>query len=182
MLICKLGRESEVRTLAAIDQLDVEILARLTENARTGIAEIAAALGVSRATVQIRMRRLENEGILLGFQPIINLPAVGIPLQALVSLEVDQRLLPSIVRGLRELPSVLEVRIQSGREDLLVHVAIESLEDHQKLTMAIVAIDGVRKTTSTFMVSTPVPYRVQPLLEEVARGTGWGRSTPAAPR
>jgi hypothetical protein len=101
--------------------------------------------------------------------------------RALVSLEIDQRLMPSIVRGLQALPTVLEVRIQAGRGDLLVQVAIGSLEEHQKLTAAIVAIDGVRKTTSTFTVSTPVPYRVQPLLNEVARGTGWGRSTPAPP-
>lgn len=167
--------------MSGIDQLDVEILAKLTANARAGVAEIATALGISRATVQIRMRRLESEGILVGFQPIINLPAVGMPVQALVSLEIDQRLMPSIVRGLQALPAVLEVRIQAGREDLLVQVAIGSLEEHQKLTAAIVAIDGVRKTTSTFTVSTPVPYRVQPLLNEVARGTGWGRSTPAPP-
>jgi DNA-binding Lrp family transcriptional regulator len=167
--------------LSGIDQLDVQILAKLTANARAGVAEIATALGISRATVQIRMRRLESEGILVGFQPIINLPAVGMPVQALVSLEIDQRLMPSIVRGLQALPAVLEVRIQAGREDLLVQVAIGSLEEHQKLTAAIVAIDGVRKTTSTFTVSTPVPYRVQPLLNEVARGTGWGRSTPASP-
>jgi hypothetical protein len=47
------------------------------------------------------------------------------------------------------------------------------------LTAAIVEIDGVRKTTSTFTVATPIPYRVQPLLNKVTRGAGWGRSTPA---
>jgi hypothetical protein len=56
---------------------------------------------------------------------------------------------------------------------------IGSLEELQVLTAAIVALDGVRKTNSTFTVATPIPYRVQPLLSKVTEGTGWGRSTPA---
>ena len=165
--------------LATIDRLDVEILARLTSNARVGIAELATELGVSRTTVQLRIRRLEEEGILRGFQPVIDLAAVGMPVQALVTLEIDQRVMSPIIRGLQLLPEVLEVRIQAGREDLLVHVAIGSLEELQKLTAAIVEIDGVRKTTSTFTVATPIPFRVEPLLRQLTKDAGWGRSTPA---
>ncbi|EXG80632.1 Lrp/AsnC family transcriptional regulator [Cryptosporangium arvum] len=165
--------------MATIDRLDVELLSRLMTNARAGVAELAAGLGVSRTTVQHRLRRLEEEGILVGFQPIINLSVIGLPVQALVSLEIDQREMPTIIDGLRELPEVLEVRIQAGREDLLVHVAIASLEELQRLTAAIVRLAGVRKTTSTFTVSTPIPYRVLPLLSDATRHAGWGRSTPA---
>lgn len=165
--------------MSSIDQLDVEILGRLAGNARIGIAELAAELGVSRNTVQQRIRRLEEAEILIGFRPIINLSAVGMPVQALISLELDQRRLNHVVDGLNALPEVLEVRVQAGREDLLAHVAIASLEALQILTSAIVDIEGVRKTTSTFSVATPIPYRTQPLLELIARNSGWGRSTPA---
>jgi DNA-binding Lrp family transcriptional regulator len=164
--------------VSTIDRLDVEILSRLSANARIGIAELSADLGVSRTTVQFRLRRLEEVGILVGFRPVIDLAAVGVPIQAMVTLEIDQRVMAPIVRGLQQLPEVLEVRIQAGREDLLVHVAIPSLEDLQELTAAIVQIDGVRKTTSTFTVSTPIPYRVEPLLRKTTRDAGWGRSTP----
>lgn len=163
----------------SIDKLDAEILGRLTVNARIGVAELAAELGVSRNTVHIRMRRLEQSGILRGFQPIIDFAAVGMPIQALMSLELDQRRLTGIIAGLREIPEVIEVKIQAGREDLLVHVAIASLEALQELTATIVSLEGVNKTTSTFSVSTPIPYRVQPLLEQLTSDAGWGRSTPA---
>jgi DNA-binding Lrp family transcriptional regulator len=73
---------------------------------------------------------------------------------------------------------VLEVKIQAGREDLLVHVAIASLEELQRLTAAIVELEGVRKTTSTFTVSTPLPYRVLPLLSDITKNAEWGRSSP----
>lgn len=165
--------------MTTIDRLDVEILGRLASTARPGIAEIAGALGVSRATVQQRIKRLEDERVFRGYRPVIDLPRVGLAVQALTTLEIDQRAMGSIVEGLAALPEVLEVRIQAGREDLLVSVAIESLEALQSLTAAIVAIDGVRKTNSTFTVATPVPYRAQPALEKLTAEAGWGRSTPA---
>jgi DNA-binding Lrp family transcriptional regulator len=163
----------------SIDRLDAEIIGRLTQDARAGIADLAADLSVSRATIQTRIRRLEETGVLLGFRPIIDLSAVGMPVQALVSLELDQRKMQHVVAGLRKLPEVLEIKIQAGREDLLVHVAIASLDALQVLTASIVDIDGVRKTTSTFSVATPLPYRVQPLLDHITADAGWGRSTPA---
>jgi DNA-binding Lrp family transcriptional regulator len=167
-------------TVTTIDRLDAAIIGHLEAAARAGVAEIASALGVSRATVHQRLRHLEEEGVFSGFEPRIDLEAVGLAFHALVALEIDQRAMQAIVRGLGGLPEVLEVRIQAGREDLLVRVAIPSLESLQSLTAAIVGIEGVRKTTSTFTVATPIPYRVQPLLEKLTRGSGWGRSTPAA--
>jgi DNA-binding Lrp family transcriptional regulator len=165
--------------MPSLDRLDVEILGRLPGTLRPGVAEIAAGLGVSRATVQNRLNRLETEEVLLGYQPIIDLGSVGLVVHALVSLDIDQRVMSNIVDGLKALPEVLEVRIQAGREDLLVSVAMESLEALQVLTASIVAIEGVRKTTSTFTVSTPVAHRTQPLLERLTAQAGWGRSTPA---
>jgi len=167
--------------LSTIDRLDAEILRLLTADARAGVAEMAERLSVSRNTIQLRMNRLVDQGILKGFRPVIDLAAIGMPVEALISVELDQRLLGPIVRGLAQLPEVLEVKIQAGREDILVHVAIASLEALQVLTASIVAIDGVRKTNSTFSVATPVPFRVQPLLNKLTESAGWGRSTPAAP-
>src|SRR6478736_1386609 len=149
--------------MTTIDRLDAEILAKMTRDARVGIAELATSLGVSRNTIQARLHRLEEAQILVGFRPIVNLAAIGMPVQALVSLDIDQRRMMSIIEGLEALPQVLEVRIQAGREDLAVAVEIE----------------GVRKTTSSFAVATPIPYRVQPLLDHLTRSRGWGRSTPA---
>lgn len=169
----------EVVKVNSIDRLDVEIIGMLTTNARAGVADIATELGISRATVHTRLRRLEEHDILTGFRPIVNLSAVGVPVQASISLEIDQRKLATVVEGLTELPEVLEVKIQAGREDVVAHVAISSLAALQVLTASIVDIDGVRKTTSEFSVATPTPYRVQPLLEHITAQSGWGRSTPA---
>lgn len=165
--------------MTSMDRLDAQLIQLLTADARATVAEMADALSVSRNTVQQRMSRLVESGILRGFRPVIDLAAVGMPLQALVSVELDQRRLGGIIEDLAAIPEVIEVKIQAGREDILIQVAIASLEDLQELTTAIVAIEGVRKTTTTFAVATPVAHRVQPLLDKITEGTGWGRSTPA---
>jgi DNA-binding Lrp family transcriptional regulator len=166
--------------MISIDRLDSEILGRLATNARAGIAELAGALGVARNTVQSRMRRLEETGILAGFMPRIDLEAVGIPVQAFVALELDQRKMSSVVDALVQLPHVLEINTQAGREDLLARVAAPTHGELQQVVTQMIEVDGVRHTVTTLIVSTPLPFRTQPLLERLTAGAGFGRSTPAS--
>lgn len=163
--------------MSRIDRLDSELLKRLNVNARAGVAELAAQLGVSRNTVQARLQRLEKAGILKGYKPVIDLEAAGMPVQAYVGLELDQRLLAHVIAGLGEIPEVLEVTTQAGREDLLVKVAAVTLAELQRAVGQMIEIRGVRHSNTTLSVSTPLPYRVQPLLDHVTSEAGWGRST-----
>lgn len=164
--------------MISIDRLDAELLRRLHGNARAGVAELAALLGISRNTVLGRLQRLETAGILKGFRPVMDLEAAGIPVQAFIGLELDQRKLSSVVEALSRIPEVLEVTTQAGREDLMVRVASTTLQGVQSAAARMVDIPGVRHTNTTLTVSTPLPYRVQPLLDHLTRDSGWGRSTP----
>ena len=165
--------------MTSIDELDVEIIERLSKDARTGVAELATMLGVSRNTIQQRMRRLEESGLIAGYLPRIDLSAAGLPVQALIALETDQHQLARIIDALAGIPNVLEARTQAGHQDLLLLIGAENLESLQDLTARIVRIPGVRRTETTLTVSTPIPYRLGPVLASVAKGRGWGRSTPA---
>ena len=166
--------------MISIDRLDAEIIGKLAVNARIGVAELAGALGVARNTVQSRIRRLEESGVLTGFLPVIDLEALGAPVQAFVALELDQRLLQQVAAALGTIPHVLEVNIQAGREDLVARVAAPTHQELQEVIGHMIEIDGVRHTVSTLIVSTPAPFRTQPLIDSLTRGAGFGRSTPAA--
>lgn len=167
--------------MISIDRLDSDILGKLTENARIGIAELASALGVARNTVQSRIRRLEESRVLVGFTPRIDLEAVGASVQAFIALELNQRKMSQVVEALIQFPHILEINTQLGREDLLIRVATPTHAVLQELTAHIIDIDGVRRTQSTLITSTPLPYRTQPLLDRLTVESGFGRSTPAAP-
>ena len=166
--------------MISIDRLDAEIIGKLAGNARMGVAELAGALGVARNTVQSRIRRLEESGVLIGFLPVVDLQILGAPVQAFVALELDQRRLQQVAAALGTIPHVLEVNIQAGREDLVARVAAPTHQELQEIIGHMIEIDGVRHTVSTLIVSTPVPFRTQPLIDSLTRGAGFGRSTPAA--
>ncbi len=162
-----------------LDRLDAEIIGRLTRNARAGVVELAAALGVARNTVQARLKRLEDSGVVRGFRPDVDLEAIGVPVQAFVDVELDQRRMAYVVKEIAQIPEVLEIITQAGREDLRVRVGAVTHAELQEVVVRIIDTDGVRHTTSTLAISTPLPYRVQPLLDKLTRESGYGRSTPA---
>ncbi|MCW2686569.1 MAG: transcriptional regulator, AsnC family [Mycobacterium sp.] len=164
--------------MITIDRLDVELLEMLAHDARAGVVELASTLGISRNTVQSRLRRLEDNGLLTGYRPELNLAQAGISTQAFIGLEVQQGRLATIVAALTELPQVLEIHATTGREDLLVRGATETQAGLQQLIEQIVGIPGVVHSTTTLALTTPLPYRAVPLLKEMTRHAGWGRSTP----
>ena len=164
--------------MTTFDRLDAEIIGKLEDDGRIGVAQLAGELGVSRNTIQARMKRLEECGVLRGFRPEVDLAAIGLPVQAYISLEIDQRLLRTVIEGLEAVPEVLEARTQPGREDIVVLVASSSVGDIQRISIDLVNIDGVRHTDTTLVINTVIPFRVWPLLDRHTSAKGWGRSTP----
>src|SRR5271156_4237193 len=166
--------------MLSIDRLDVELLEMLAGDARAGVVELASRLGIARNTVQARLRRLEEGGLLTGYRPELKLGQAGVSMEAFIGLEVQQGRLASIVEALTAMPQVLEIHATTGREDLLVRVATETQADLQQLIQTIVVIAGVVHSTTTLALTTPLPYRAVPLLQHITRDAGWGRSTPKA--
>ena len=163
--------------LLNIDQLDSELISLLEQDARLGIGELAERLGISRNTVQSRLRRLGEAGLLRGFSPRLDLAAAGIDVEAFVALALDQGKLDEIAQQLSAIPEVLEVHTTTGREDLLVRIGAASHAELQALIQRIVAFPGIGHSDTKIALTNPLPYRLGPLLGQVTRGVGWGRST-----
>jgi DNA-binding Lrp family transcriptional regulator len=161
-----------------IDRLDIELLGALSRNARMGIVELASTLGVARNTVQARLSRMIEEHYLVGFRPDIDLANAGIAVQAFMALELQQGRLRSVVDALTSMPEVLEIHATTGREDLLVRVATTTQAELQELIQKVVSVTGVSHSSTTLALTTPLHYRIQPLLEHLGQQRGWGRSTP----
>ncbi|CAN5817966.1 Lrp/AsnC family transcriptional regulator [soil metagenome] len=165
--------------MLSIDRLDVELLEILARDARAGVVEMASTLCISRNTVQSRLKRLEDGGLLTGYRPELTLAHAGVATQAFIGLEVQQGCLGSIVEALREIPQVLEVHATTGRDDLLVRAATQTQAGLQQLIEQLVGTPGVVHSTTTLALTTPLAYRVVPLLKDITKDAGWGRSTPA---
>jgi DNA-binding Lrp family transcriptional regulator len=153
----------------SLDQLDTLLVRTMSEHPRTGFLEISRLTGVSRATVQARVQRLEQAGVITGYGPDIDLPAAGYPVLAFVSLEIAQGGLQEIDEELGRIPEVLEAYGMTGPADVNCHVAASSNEHLQQTLIRINRIPTVVRSTSVIALSRVVAPRRLPLLESEQR-------------
>jgi DNA-binding Lrp family transcriptional regulator len=162
--------------MTIIDELDADLVAALSEDPRMSVMELAQRLRVSRNTVHARLSRLSAARIIVGYSVRVGLVEVGIPVEAFVDVELAQGALQAVIDALGVMPNVLEVHVTTGRADLMVRIAARAHEELQHLIQEMYDIEGVNRTTTHIALSTPVPYRIGPLLKRVTRAAGRGRS------
>ncbi|MGW3467396.1 Lrp/AsnC family transcriptional regulator [Saccharopolyspora sp. NPDC000995] len=151
-----------------LDALDARLLLLLSDEPRLGVLECSRRLGVARGTVQARMDRLVQRGVLLGFPPELDLAAMGYGLTAFAVLEIAQGYRRLVSEQLAAIDEVCEVHATTGQGDLFVRMVARSNADLQRVIDEIVGVSGVRRTSTSIALSTPVAPRVRPLLERLA--------------
>lgn len=137
-----------------MDDLDRRLIARLRQNARAGLSELAGDLGVSRATVRARMERLGESGDIVGFTVITKGDRQHAPIRGLMLLGIEGRGADRIIRQLRGLPEVTEIHTTNGKWDLIVQISTETLEALDHVLAIIRKIDGVATSETNLLLST----------------------------
>jgi DNA-binding Lrp family transcriptional regulator len=156
-------------TDGALDRLDLALLEALRTHPRAGALELSRITKVARATVQARLRRLE-EAVVTGYGPDIDLEAAGHPVSAFVTLEIAQGALDELAADLEALPEVLEAHVTTGTYDVLCKVAASSHQHLQQTLLQLTRLAAVRRSTSVVILSELVAPRVMPLLRRSAQG------------
>lgn len=155
----------------ALDSLDAALLRALLDNPRIGDLELSRTLKVARATVQGRLRRLAEQGVIRDWSPTIDVAAAGFPVQAFVTLEIAQGALDEVAEELTAIPEVLEAHVTTGAHDVLCRVAAASHAELQEVLVRLNQSRSVGRSTSVMALSVLIEPRAVPLLEE--------RATPA---
>jgi len=137
-----------------MDILDQKLLEMLLKNAREPITSLSHALGVSRATITERMKKLEARGIIAGYTLRISEAALRRNIAAHVMIAVEPRSTDAVLAELKKLPSIHALYAVSGIYDLIALLRADSTQalDHD-LDIAR-NIKGVVKTVSSIVLST----------------------------
>ena len=139
-----------------IDTTDRQILSILQENARTPNAEIARRIGMAPSGILERIRKLEERGVIEGYQVRLNPRAVGLGLLAYVFVRSEERV-GSTETGdrLAEVPEVLEVHHVAGEDCFLVKLRCADTEGLATILRdRFGAIESVRSTRTTIVLGT----------------------------
>jgi Lrp/AsnC family transcriptional regulator for asnA, asnC and gidA len=135
-----------------IDNIDLEIVGMLMDDARMHAAEIARRIGnISERAVRYRIDRMvENRVIRLS--AIVNPKGVGMNVVADVWLEVESDSILEVARKMAEYENVSYVACSIGETDVSVQVqARDTAEVYRFVTEVIGKVPGVRKTTTSIV-------------------------------
>lgn len=123
--------------MSQLDDLDTKIIELLKKDARTPFTRIASILGVSDSTIHIRLKRLEDEGILLGYTIRINEELIGQKIHGFAMINVIPGHLEEVASKITEKNLVNKVYETHGTNDLIVLVEASNLDELRKLIMEI---------------------------------------------
>jgi DNA-binding Lrp family transcriptional regulator len=151
------------------DVTDARLLLALVSQPRASAVTLAGETGLSRNTVQARLARLEEQGVLDSLERQIPPAALGYPLTAYIMIQVTQRCLDDVGAALAGIPEVLQVVGISGQTDLLVHTVAADANDLYRIAGQILAIPGVERTDTALVMRELVSYRITPLLRRLVR-------------
>lgn len=153
-----------LNSMRRLDGTDARLLLALSDNPRATGLELAQRLGLSRNTVQARLAALEQQPALHAFDTRVQPAALGYPLTAFITTQVNQHTLTEVGAALGAIPEVIEVHGLTGVTDLLVRVVARDPDDLYRVAELVLSVPGVERTSIALSMREMVRYRVAPLL------------------
>jgi DNA-binding Lrp family transcriptional regulator len=138
----------------SLDAVDHRLVALLRENARLSIARLAAELGVSRGTVQNRIDRLTERGVILGFTVRTTPEAAAHRVRAITMIAVEGEHSAAILKTLRGFPEVRALHTTNGRWDIIAELGADSLEAFDEVLRRIRLIKGISNSETSLLLGT----------------------------
>lgn len=149
-----------------LDELDGRLIALFTTAPQIGVLGASRELGVARGTVQARIDRLVERGVIRSWAPQIEPAAMGYPVSAFCTLEIRQgRGHSPVVDHLSRIPEVLEAHTITGSGDLYIHIVARDNADLQRVIDAVVDDEHVIRANTAISLATRIPLRTLPLVQ-----------------
>lgn len=145
-----------------MDAIDRTLLRALAANARSTGTALAAASGASESTVSTRIRALQRAGVVRGYHADLNLDALGVTVQAFISVRFAT-IAREEIEGFRteapDWPGVLGVFNVAGANDFLLHVAARNASELREFVLEHLASHPAVAHTETNLIFDHTPGR-----------------------
>ncbi|MDI6708590.1 MAG: Lrp/AsnC family transcriptional regulator [Candidatus Thermoplasmatota archaeon] len=131
-----------------MDKLDLEIIKSLNLNARKSFRELARELRVSLSTISARVKKLENEHVLVGYAPIIDAEKLGYELFAIVELRISKGKLIEVQKKIAKDKRVYGVYDVTGEYDSIVMARLRNRQDLNNFIKSLLGMEYVERTNT----------------------------------
>lgn len=142
---------------------DAVLVQALQADGRATWAQLGRLVGMSGPSVQERVRRLEERGVLTGYRASVAPAAVGLGVSALIGiLQSDSALSEDVAAALEQVSEVEDCWFVAGEENFVVKVRAVDIAALEQVVGKLRRIEGVARTRTTVVLSTrwegrPVP-------------------------
>lgn len=137
-----------------MDDLDQQLISLLRQNARLNVADLAYKLGVSRGTVNNRMRKLEDGQVVLGYTVRLRPESERERIRAWMGVQVEGNTTRQVIASLLGEPAVVALHDTNGRWDLLAEIEVSSMQELSDALERIRLIGGIRGSETNIHLAT----------------------------
>lgn len=137
---------------------DIRIIEQLESDGRLSRRKIAEKLDLSPSTVTNHFHRLEQDGVIKGFRPVLDYRKIGFEITAVIELEAESSKMEEIPGNLRDRERVLSFYEVTGPSDMILVCKFLDREDMNRSLKEIQKVDGVVSTETKIAVAPPKEY------------------------
>jgi DNA-binding Lrp family transcriptional regulator len=153
-------------SMTVLDATDRRILLALDDDPRATVQLLALRLGLARGTVHARLDRLAGDGVLRRNSMRLQPAALGYPMRAMVSAEVDQDVFDQMMDDMSRIVEVVECVGVAGENDLMIQIVARDADHVYDITKRIKGCRGINRTSTSIVLRELLPYRFDRLLAE----------------
>jgi len=137
-----------------MDDTDRQLISLLRKDARTNVATLAGKLGVSRGTVTNRLRKLEDEQVIVGYSVRLRPDAEPHQIRAWMSVVIEGNQSRAVIAALLGEPGVAALHDTNGRWDLLAELRATSMAELSQILERVRLIKGIASTETSIHLAT----------------------------
>lgn len=139
----------------SLDEIDRRILNHLRADGRIPNSRLAELAGIAPSTCLARVRSLVNRGVISGFSAVVSPAALGLGLEALISVGIRtgaRQRIGEFRADLEHRPEVRQLFFLGGSEDFALHVAVRDTDALRKFVVEQLSAHPAVASTRTSLV------------------------------
>jgi Lrp/AsnC family leucine-responsive transcriptional regulator len=142
-----------------IDQFDRRILQALAEDGRMSVTDLAKRVGLSKTPCQVRLKRLMNDGYIVGFRAVLDPRRLGLEHVAFAEVRLSdtrEKALTEFNSAIMKIKEVEECHMIAGSFDYLLKVRTADIKKYRQVLGEKISSLPHVSNTSTFVVMQSV--------------------------
>ncbi len=146
-----------------LDELDKQILRILLNDGSVPYTDIARELKVSGGTIHVRMRKMQEAGVVQGTRLLVNHSKLGYDITAFLGIYLEKgSAYRSVMQELCTIPGIVEIHYTTGVYNIFCKVVCQDTRSlREVLNEKIQPIDGVQRTETFISLDETVQREIQ---------------------